>query len=158
MESKSRLNKAKVNKIIKDNDLKDTDSIIAFLIENQTNYSFFDLSKIAENANQLRMENSAYYTDEELLLLIKKELPEINKDSINVLEPSVGVGNFLPIIFERYQNKRIILDVVDIDTDSLRILKTLLDLYKVPKTIKINFYNEDFCTWKPKRKYDMGSR
>ena len=122
MESKSKLNLAKVARIIKENDLTTTDKIISFLIANKDEYSFFDLSKIAENANQLRTENSAYYTDEELLKHIAEILPDFDGNSIKVLEPSVGVGNFLPIIFDKYSNKRICIDVVDIDNESLEIL------------------------------------
>lgn len=155
MESKSKLNLAKVTRIIKENDLTTTDKIISFLVANKDKYSFFDLSKIAENANQLRMENSAYYTDEELLKHIAEILPDFDDESITVLEPSVGVGNFLPIIFDKYSNKHIRLDVVDIDNESLEILKVLLDCYGLSKNIKINFYNEDFCEWVPKRKYNL---
>ncbi len=155
MESKSKLNLAKVTRIIKENDLTTTDKIISFLIANKDKYSFFDLSKIAENANQLRMENSAYYTDEELLKHIAEILPEIDGDSITVLEPSVGVGNFLPVIFDKYSNKKISLDVVDIDNESLEILKVLLKCYGLSPNIKIRYYNEDFCEWVPKRKYDL---
>ena len=155
MDIESKLNLAKVNKIIKDNDLSSTDKIISFLITNQRKFSFFDLSKIAENANQLRMENSAYYTDEELLNLIYDELPDFSKDEIRILEPSVGVGNFLPMVFEKYADKKIRIDVIDIDGDSLEILKTLLSFLDLPKTIKMNFYNCDFIEWKPKIKYDL---
>ena len=155
MDSTSKLNLAKVNKIINDNDLSTTDKIISFLISNQSKYSFFDLSKIAENANQLRMENSAYYTDEELLNLIEEELPDFDKDELRILEPSVGVGNFLPMLFKKYENKKIFLDVVDIDGDSLEILKTLLSFLNLPKKIKIRFFNDDFCDWVPKKRYDL---
>lgn len=155
MESKSKLNLAKVTRIIKENDLTTTDKITSFLIANKDKYSFFDLSKIAENANQLRMENSAYYTDEELLKHIAEILPEIDGDSITVLEPSVGVGNFLPVIFDKYSNKKISLDVVDIDNESLEILKVLLKCYGLSPNIKIRYHNEDFCEWIPKRKYDL---
>ena len=155
MDAVSKLNLAKVSRIIKDNNLSTTDKIISFLISNQNKYSFFDLSKIAENANQLRMQNSAYYTDEELLNLIEQELPDFSEESINILEPSVGVGNFLPVLFKKYNRKRINIDVVDLDNDSLEILKTLISFLELPKTIKIRFFNEDFCTWIPKKKYNL---
>ena len=155
MDKKSKLNLSKVSKIIKDNDLSTTDKIISFLIANQDNYSYFDLSKIAENANQLRMQNSAYYTDELLLNLIEKQLPNIEKESISILEPSVGVGNFLPIIFKKYSDKQITLDVVDLDGESLKILEVLLSLYELPERLKIHYYNEDFCDFKPHSKYDL---
>ncbi len=155
MELKSKLNLTKIKVIIKDNQLTTTEKIIHFLKNSQYQYSYFDLSKIAENANQLRTENSAYYTDEELLTLIEKELPDIKKDTIRILEPSVGVGNFLPILFRKYRSSKLIIDVVDIDKDSLEILKTLLELYKVPNNVKINYYGHDFCDWKINKHYDL---
>lgn len=74
MDSKSKLNKSAINKIIKEYSLASTADIVSFLIANKDAYSFYDLSKIAEHANQLRTENSAYYTDEELLLSISENL------------------------------------------------------------------------------------
>ena len=155
MDKKSQLSFSKTSKIIKENDLSTTEKIIRFLVENQNKYSFFDLSKIAENANQLRLENSAYYTDESLLNLIEEHLPVFEKDTISVLEPSVGVGNFLPIIFSKYPDKRIKLDVVDLDGESLKILETLLSLYGLPENLEINYFNENFCDFVPKKEYDL---
>lgn len=155
MDKKSKLNLAKVSRIIKEYGLSTTEKIISFLITNENKYSFFDLSKIAENANQLRMENSAYYTDEELLEVIEKELPEFQKEDIRILEPSVGVGNFLPLLFKKYHGKKMRIDVVDLDNDSLEILKTLLSFLDLPSNIKISFFNEDFCCWSTKNRYDL---
>lgn len=155
MDSKSKLTIAKISKILKDNDLSTADLIIDFLDTNSTNFSYFDLSKIAENANGQRIQNSAYYTDEELLDLIYNDLPDFEKEKITILEPSVGVGNFLPYIFKKYNDKKVVIDVVDIDNDSLLILKKLLSLYNVPKNIKINYINADFCTLVLNKKYDL---
>ena len=66
MDSKSKLNSAKIRHLLKKYELNSTEKIISFLNAYKDRYSFFDLSKIAENANQMRMQNSAYYTDEEL--------------------------------------------------------------------------------------------
>lgn len=156
MDSKSKLNSAKIRHLLKKYELNSTEKIISFLNAYKDRYSFFDLSKIAENANQMRMQNSAYYTDEELLSFIKKDLPLFNdKKEIRILEPSVGVGNFLPIIFEKYNDKKIILDVVDIDEDSLRILKTLIRLYNLPGNIVINYIHSDFCEFNITDHYDL---
>ena len=155
MDSKSKLTIAKISKILKENDLTTANLIIDFLDKNSSNFSYFDLSKIAENANGQRIQNSAYYTDEELLDLIYKDLPDFEKEKISILEPSVGVGNFLPYVFKKYSDKNVTIDVVDIDNDSLLILKKLLSLYSVPKNIKINFINADFCALPLKKKYDL---
>lgn len=156
MDNGSKLTTLKLNKIIKENSLKTTSEIIQFLLKNKTNYSFFDLSKIAEHANQMRIENSAYYTDEELLSLIEEDLPDFSEtDEISILEPSVGVGNFLPILFNKYKNKKIRMDVVDIDEDSLKILRTLISIFDVPKNVKINYICSDFCTLALRKRYNL---
>lgn len=56
---------------------------------------FADLSKIAELANAQREDNAAYYTRQDICFSIVKKLPEAKEyTELNILEPSVGVGNF----------------------------------------------------------------
>jgi hypothetical protein len=44
-----------------------------------------------------------------------KQLPEIEKDEINIIEPSVGDGNFIPMIIKQYQSHtKVNIDVIDI--------------------------------------------
>lgn len=148
--------KININSIIKENNLNTTPAIVDFLDINSTNFDFYDLSKIAENANALRTKNSAYYTDKELIELIINDLPDFaEKESIKILEPSVGVGNFIPFLFKKYFSKKVILDVVDIDQDSLIILKKLLKIYGIPNNFKINYINSDFCKLKLTKHYDL---
>lgn len=155
MDSKSKLNANAISKIIKENSLNTIEKIKNFLDKNHSEYSFFDLSKIAENANALRSKNSAYYTDEELLQLIFEDLPLFTKETINILEPSVGVGNFIPFICKKYENKEVHLDVVDIDSGSLKICKKLISLFKIPSNIHIKYINSDFCLLDIKKHYDL---
>ena len=84
-----------ISKIISDNALYHREDVKKFIEMNSENLSLTELSRIAELVNNGRVETSAYYTDETVLEEIYKYLPEINKEEIRVLEPSVGVGNFL---------------------------------------------------------------
>lgn len=149
-------NKLSIKNIIAKYDLTTSEKIITFLKDNANKYDFYILSKIAEHANSSRIQNSAYYTDEELIEYIIKDCPNFdNKDEIKIIEPSVGVGNFLPFLFRKYKDKNIVIDVVDIDSDSLKILKTLLGILGIPKNVKINFIDSDFCEFVPLNHYDL---
>ena len=120
-------------------------NLVSFLSSNNSKYSFSTLSKIAELSNSKRTEEEAYYTNKELLNYIYKELPYINKKHIKIIEPSVGVGNFVPYVISKYSYAEVLeIDVVDTNMESLNILKILLDIIDVPQNVKINYINDDF--------------
>lgn len=73
------------------------------------------------------------------------QLPDFTKDELRILEPSVGAGAFIPFIFKKYDGvKHVTLDLVDIDANSISILKAILSKIKKPKNFTINIYTEDF--------------
>lgn len=143
-----------VDKITKNYCLKEFKNVYSFVRDNPLDLSITSLSKIAELSNTKRTDNAAYFTNKSLVTQIVKSLPDTDKENIRILEPSVGVGNFIPIILKRFENKNIILDLVDIDKDSLLILKLLLKKISIPNNCQINFINDDFLTHEFKYDYD----
>lgn len=137
--------------------LNETDNIVSFIKTNFKNYSLDNIFLIAEHSNSERLKTSAYFTRKDIAYSVIKDLPELKKKKkIRILEPSVGVGNFIPLLFEKYENlDEVILDVCDIDNNSLQILKTILSKIKVPKNFKINFKHTDFLLWNCKTQYDI---
>ncbi|WP_108245998.1 DNA cytosine methyltransferase [Muricauda brasiliensis] len=137
--------------------LNETDNIVRFIKTNFKNYSLNNIFLIAEHSNSERLKTSAYFTRKDIAYSVIKDLPELKKKKkIRILEPSVGVGNFIPLLFDKYENKdEVILDVCDIDNNSLQILKTILSKIKVPQNFKINFKHIDFLLWNCKTKYDI---
>ena len=120
-------------------------------------HSFADLSKIAELANAQRDDNAAYYTRQDICFSIVKNLPEA-KDytKLNILEPSIGVGNFLPTLIQKYSSVPIVnIDVVDIDALSIDILKELVNKIHIPSNIHINYIHADFLLYEFNKKYDI---
>ncbi|ELM3725589.1 Eco57I restriction-modification methylase domain-containing protein, partial [Flavobacterium psychrophilum] len=115
------------------------------------------LSKIAELSNTARTENSAYYTSQDICYSVIKDLPEAKEfKSLRILEPSIGVGNFLPLLIEKYKTvNEVIIDVVDIDENSINTLKLLLKTLEIPKSITINFINSDFLLYNFENRYDI---
>ena len=145
-----------IKKKIKEKKLSNVDNLISYILEHKNNYSLNYLSRVAELANTQRFENAAFYTNKQLLFEIYKKLPTIKKDSIRVLEPAVGIGNFLPLIIEKYGDcKQLIIDVFDIDEESLKILKTLYPSETFPKNVKLNIVNQDFILTGSKYHYDL---
>lgn len=126
-------------------------------IRSAHHYDFSVLSRIAELSNAQREDNAAYYTRQDICYTIVKNLPDAkNYTELNILEPSIGVGNFLPILILKYACiPSVNIDVVDIDTNSIEILKELVTKIKIPNNIHINYINADFLLYNFDKKYDI---
>ena len=118
------------------------------------NLSSATLGHIAELANTNRTDNAAFFTSKTLITEMMKALPDTDKETVRILEPSVGVGNFIPLIIKKFEGKNIILDVVDIDKHSLDLAKLILNNYNIPDNCTINFINADFLLYDFSEKYD----
>jgi DNA (cytosine-5)-methyltransferase 1 len=158
---KSVLNEPKLvlrdlNNLITEKELNKTSVLNDFITKNQEKYSLSTLFKIAELSNSRRNENAAFYTSQEIVNSIIEELPSFyGMKELNILEPSVGIGNFLPLLLIKYKHiPRVRLDVIDIDEDSIEILKSLLALIHVPSNFEINFIIGDFLLTETKL-YDL---
>jgi DNA (cytosine-5)-methyltransferase 1 len=150
------MSNSEIMTIIKDNKLDDVSSILSY-IKTHHNLGFVNLSKIAELANSLRSDNAAYYTSQDICYNVVKNLPDVKDgETIHILEPSVGLGNFLPTLFVKYANaKEVYLDVCDIDKNSIDILKELLKTLYVPSNFKISFINDDTLLHIFSKHYDI---
>lgn len=134
-----------------------THSCLVDYIRSNSHYDFAELSKIAELANAQREDNAAYYTRQDICYTIVKSLPDAkNYTELNILEPSIGVGNFLPVLILKYVGVQSVnIDVVDIDANSLEILKELVAKIDVPNNVHINYINADFLLHNFDKKYDI---
>lgn len=147
---------AMVGKTIEEYELLKTENLMRFILDNPLNLGSASLARIAELTNAKRENNAAYYTNKFIVNEIYKQLPDFDKDEVSVLEPSVGVGNFLPFIFKKYEgNKTVNIDVVDIDKKNLQILKLLLQKQKIPSNVKLNFIHADTLLHNFKKRYDL---
>lgn len=151
------LTTAEINNLIKNEELDKIENLILFINSNFDELGLENISQIAEFANSSRQENSAFFTRKDIAFTVVKNLPELKgKKKIKILEPSVGIGNFIPLLIEKYKEKdEVIFDLVDIDNNSFIILKNILDKLKLPKKFKFNFINADFLTHLFNTKYDI---
>lgn len=150
-----KLKKNDYAKIIEKYGCSDASKAVSFICNNPLQLSFASLSRIAELANTKRTEVAAFYTNKSLITEMIKLLPEIEKDTIRILEPSVGVGNFIPMLIKKYETKKIIFDLVDIDSNSIEIAKALIEKAGVPENCSINYIVDDFLTHPFDEEYDI---
>ena len=139
------MNDTKIIQLIEKNNLNELSNLKKFIINNKNHYSLEQLSRIIELANTKRETNSAYYTNDFIIEEIIKELPDFHeKQEINIIEPSVGIGKFLPFLFKKYSHvSKVNLFLIDIDEEVLSLLSIL---YKdmIPNNFHIQLIHQDF--------------
>ena len=155
LEKAQRLSISQVKRMIDREKLATLDNLLNYI--DQEKPSFATATKIAELANAKRLNDAAFYTRQELCFNLVHDLPDFKgKNVLHILEPSVGVGNFLPVIFEKYKHiNSVKLDLIDINEDSIKILKKLIKLLNVPKNFEIRFINDDFLAREFRTNYDL---
>lgn len=152
----TRLSKSSdISKIINSNDFSNTETLLAFIRENPLNLSLSTLSRIAELSNTQRTDNAAFYTNKALITEMMRQLPDFEKETIHILEPSAGVGNFLPLLLKRYEEKNLVIDMVDINPESKIVFETLYANYPIPDNCQINYITADFLLHEFDKKYDL---
>jgi M2.hin4II m6A DNA methyltransferase len=146
------MNENEILKLIENNQLTRPLKLKSFILDNKVNYSVQELSRVIELANTKRKSHSAYYTNDFIIERIIKELPEFHdKTEITILEPSVGTGNFLPFLFEKYSHiHKVNLWLMDIDDEILSLLNILYE-DRVPKNFHIQLAHQDFLLEHGKR-------
>lgn len=146
---KNTLDEKDAEEIIDQNKLYITENLQSFLKKNLANYSFAELSKIIELSNAQKLKHAAYYTRQDICFTLVKDLPDAsNFSSLKILEPSVGAGNFLPLLIEKYRSVTDVqIDLIDIDKNAIDTLKILIRKLDIPDNIKINFINTDFLLY-----------
>lgn len=154
--AKNEYTDMEIEQIIKCNGLTDSQNLVSF-ISSKKYLGFPFLSKVAELANSHREDNAAYYTRQDICYAIIKNLPDFEgATELNILEPSIGVGNFLPVLIQKYRSIDIVnIDVVDIDSLSIDILKSLVSTMDVPENIRINYIVADFLLHNFEKHYDV---
>ena len=145
---------SEIKRISNDYCLYDVASIVSFIESNPLGLSFSALSKIAEFSNTKRTNNAAYYTNKSLITEMLKHLPETESESIRIIEPSAGVGNFVPMLVKKFESHKLTIDLVDIDNNSALIARALLKKCEIPENCSINFIVDDFLTHLFGHKYD----
>lgn len=146
-----------INNLIIKEKLSESENLNSFINKHFESLGLENIYQIAEYANSNRQENSAFFTRNNIVYSVVKDLPELKgKKKIRILEPSVGIGNFIPLLVQKYEDKdEVIFDLIDIDINTFVVLKTIITKLKLPEKFKFNFINADFLTYTFKEKYDI---
>jgi DNA (cytosine-5)-methyltransferase 1 len=141
--------------LVKEFTLNTQERILRYVV--QSKQPFSKLSRIVEMANSERDNTAAYYTRQDICFGIVNNLPEAKDfDQISIMEPSIGVGNFLPCLIEKYSSvSSVNIDVVDINPASIELLKEMIAKMNVPDNFKINYIVGDFLLYDFKNRYDI---
>lgn len=150
----TRISTAEIKSIVEKNDFKNVENLVCYIQNNPMNLSLASLSRIAELSNALRTENAAFFTNKAIVTEIVKALPDTDKKTIKILEPSVGIGNFVPLLLKKFDGKHIVFDLVDVDKKSLTILNALLKAFELSDRCTLNCINDDFLLHEFKESYD----
>lgn len=154
--TQKRCESLEINKLIAERCLDERKKLCSFLEDNPLGLDVASLMRIIELCNARREKNAAYYTNKFIVNEIMDCLPTFSKDEIRILEPSVGAGSFIPFLFKRYGDvPHVILDVVDIDEDSIETFNIMLAKLDIPQNFTINRICHDFLTYDIKCRYDL---
>ena len=121
--------------------------------KNSTNY--YIKSYVYENLLDDSNETGSFYTPQSVVYnTIKLYKPE-NKN-ISILEPSVGMGAFIPQLLRLVDDcDNVEIDCVDISNECIENLKSLVNLYSYKVNIKFNYVQDDFLLHEFNKKYDV---
>lgn len=146
---------SEIEKIALNDEFSNVNTLITFIKKNSLNLSLSALSRVAELSNSKRTDDAAYYTNKTLIVEMMKALPDFDQETLRILEPSAGVGNFVPMLLKRYEGKKLIIDLVDINPESKQIFDALYENIKLPENVEINYITDDFLTHDFAHKYDL---
>lgn len=145
-----------INKIISEFNLETRSNLKTFLKSNPLGLDSASLIRITELCNAKREQNAAFYTNKFIVNEIMCSLPSFGKDEIRIIEPAVGAGSFIPFLIKRYEDVgHVILDVVDIDEDSIETLSLILEKTEIPQNFTINILCQDFLMMDIPHRYDL---
>ena len=115
-------------------------------------------SYINENKNTTTeaRKSGSFYTPQSVVYDCLKGIDNYNKKELHILEPSVGGGNFIiPIMNKFDQTEVLYLDIVDVNKEVLDDTLRELEKYNFDKNkIIINTYNTDFIDFNFEKNYD----
>lgn len=143
-----------INRIVASYELDSSESLLNFIDDNPEHLSLAQMGRVCELANSKRIDNAAYFTSKSLISAMLNNLNMVDKSTIRILEPSVGIGNFVPLLAKKFQGKNLIIDVVDIDATSLEIAKKLIKAHNLPQSVQVNYICDDFLTHSFEECYD----
>ena len=119
------------------------------------NNNFYIQSFLYEEKLKDKKKTGSFYTPQSVVFNAIKHY-ETKLNTIKILEPSVGLGAFLPQIVSVLDCcEKIELDLVDIDENALNELERIIKIFNYGDRVKINYICDDFLKHSFLEKYDL---
>ncbi len=153
---RKQIGAAEINKIIDAHNLVEREKLLNFLDGNPLELDLPTLMRITELCNAEREKNAAFYTNKYLVNDTIDKLPDYSQPELRIIEPSGGAGSFVPFLIRKYAHiTHVIIDIVDIDPNSIANLKLLMKYLDIPKNFTVNLICSDFLYYDAPYRYDL---
>ena len=129
--------------------------IKTYLADERYTNNFYIDTFLKEQQIENAKDSGSFYTPQCVVYHTIKNV-NIEKNSIRILEPSVGLGAFLPQVATLFSEKeRVDIDVVELDEHTIDSLQESLTKITLGENVHIHFYLHDFLTLEINDKYDL---
>ncbi len=127
----------------------------AYLDDQLLRENFYIDTYLKEQAIADAKKTSSFYTPQCVVFDAIKDVNIETKD-VTVLEPSVGLGAFIPQLVRLLSDKdSIVIDAVEIDYETIQSLQESLKKIDLGTNVKINFICSDFLVFQYSRRYSI---
>ncbi|WP_406616005.1 DNA methyltransferase [Mycoplasmopsis hyopharyngis] len=140
------LTERKIIEIIEENKLTKISNLLKYIEKNPLLLDNIEMYQLASYANDLRKGEKPSYIETNLLNSIRKNLPSLNKRTLEISDPSCGVGIFLPILLQRYENTKSVINFTFIDNDkeTIEIARALSRMMVLKRGRNVSFKVGEF--------------
>lgn len=135
-------------------DSYEEDYLEAYMQDMEIRNNFYIDTFLKEQAIADAKDSGSFYTPQCVVFDAIKDL-DINKKQIRILEPSVGLGAFIPQLCALFSDKdSIVIDAVEIDATTLASLKESIQKIELGTNVAINYICSDFLEYPITESYD----
>ncbi len=133
----------------------DAKEIGSYLKRGRIRNNFYSYTFVKEQIINNAKDTGSFYTPQCVVFDAVKTLRTENK-SVRILEPSVGLGAFIPQTSSLFSDcDNIEIDAIDINADVLEDLQRSLSSLDLGCNVHINFIRQDFLDFSPTHRYDF---
>ena len=132
----------------------DKNFINEYLANNDIRSNFYIDTFLKEQSIANAKDSGSFYTPQCVVFDAIKDL-DIDKKEISILEPSVGLGAFIPQLSALFSDKdSVVINAVEIDSQTIESLKESISNIKIGVNIHINYICSDFLEYPLTERYD----
>ena len=126
----------------------------AYMRDEEIRNNFYIDTFLKEQAIANAKASGSFYTPQCVVFDAVKDL-DINKKEIRILEPSVGLGAFIPQLSALFSDKdSLTIDAVEIDADTIKSLQESIQKIRLGSNVTINYICSDFLDFPMTEHYD----